>query len=461
MTPEDWHALSPLLTLFFGSMAVLLLESFSDLLAKKYAYFLTLATLLIAGAMTLYSPPSHNPLLTAWIQFEPLSQFFTLFFISIGIGVVLISPSTHGEYFFLLLSSIIGLVLIGASADFLTLFLGIETLSIPLYILCGYIKNQTLSQESAIKYFLTGALATAFLVYGIALCYGATGTTSFENLLSHYQGISTSQDTFLFLSGIVFITLALCFKAAIVPFHQWAPDVYAAAPTSVTALMAIGTKVGAFAALLRVFLVALPLFNLQWNESISWLAMITLIYANFVALKQVQLRRFFAYSGIAQAGFLLIPFASGKELTPLLFYLIVYALATLGCFSILRAMDEKPEGAKLEDLYGLFKKAPLTATFFSLCLLTLAGIPPTAGFLAKFFILKEAFQGGYHVLAITGLLTTILSIYYYSRPIAFMLSDRKGEVILSRYGALAAVSSLLIGALSIFPTPLWNYLQRL
>jgi NADH-quinone oxidoreductase subunit N len=461
MTFQDWSALSPLLILFFSSLLVLILESINPPLAKKWAYFLTLVSLLVAGAFSLYSGASTNPLLTNWIKFDALMHFFTLFFIGIGVGVVLMSPFFQGEYFFLLLSSLTGLILIGSAADFLTLFLGIEILSIPLYILCGYIKNQTLSHESAIKYFLTGALATAFLVYGIALVYGATGTTQLEGLLSHYQLISTSQDHFLFLAGIAFITLALCFKAAIVPFHQWAPDVYAGSPLSIVALMAVGTKVGAFAALIRIFILALPQFSLEWNASIAWLAAITMIYANFVALKQVRLKRFFAYSGIAQAGFLLIPFASGAILTPLLFYLVIYALATLGCFSVLRTLEHSPQEATLDDLRGLFKHSPFLAFLFSLCLLTLAGIPPTAGFLAKFFILKEAFQAGYLALGLLGLLSSVLSIYYYLRPIAYMLQESKENKPLGYYGVVALIVSFSILAISLFPTPLWNYLGEI
>jgi NADH-quinone oxidoreductase subunit N len=472
MTPEltanDLHALSPLLILFMGSLGILLMESFASAFAKKYALYATLGILLAAGISAFYAPPSANPLLTPWIRFDGLTKFFNLFFIAIGFGVTLISPRFHGEYFFLTLSSVIGLLLIGASADFLTLFLGIEALSIPLYILCGFIKKREISHESAVKYFLTGALATAFLVYGIALLYGATGTTKLDLLLNRFQGLDSTQDLSLFFGGIVFITIALLFKAAIAPFHQWAPDVYAGAPTSVTSFMAIGTKAGAFAALLGVFLVALPNFDVRWNEAISWLAILTLLYANFVALKQTQMRRFFAYSGIAQAGFLLIPFAAGTEDAKwvLLFYLVIYALATLGCFAVLSALDDRQEGVRLQDLRGLYKRSPYLCLIFSLCLLTLAGLPPTAGFLAKFLILKEAFAAGYLSLVIVGLLCSILSIYYYLRPIAIMLGDApEGKSIRSkdfwREKLTGYAVSIAIIAISLFPYPLWNYLREI
>lgn len=465
MSLRDFYALLPLLILFLGSMIVLLVESFASHFAKKYGRLLTLLILLVSGVTSLMAPASQNPLITSWIRFDPLAQFFSLFFIFIGISVVALSPRSSGEYFFLLLSSLMGLLLISSSADFLTLFLGIETLSIPLYILCGFIKKREISHESAAKYFLTGALATAFLVYGIALVYGAVGVTKFETLLPQFHSIVSSQDQALFFGGIAFISLALLFKATIVPFHQWAPDVYAGAPTAVTAFMAVATKAGAFAALILLFFIALPNFNQYWNEIISWFTLLTLLYANFVALKQTQMRRFFAYSGIAQAGFMLIPFAvsheGGKE--AVLFYLVIYCLATLGCFGVLSALDERQEGVRLQDLRGLFKRAPIYCLLFSFCLLTLAGLPPTAGFLGKFLILKEAFQEGYFALVAVALATSILSIFYYLRPIALMLSEPSKETVTFKEQALVTCS-LLAGFLffiSLFPLPLWNYLKEL
>ncbi len=463
ISTQDFAALSPFLILFVGSMLVLLYESFFSASAKKYGHFVALAVLLIGGYAAFHAPASDNPLITPWLRFDATAHFFNLLFIAIGIAVVLISPNFHGEYFFFLLASITGLLLIGSSNDFLTLFLGIEALSIPLYILCGFIKKREISHESAVKYFLTGALATAFLVYGIALVYGALGTTTFEGLLAKYQAISNTQDQTLFIGGIALITLSLLFKATIAPFHQWAPDVYAGAPTSVTAFMAVATKAGAFAAMVRVFMEALPLFDTRWNEVLSWLAILTLIYANFVALKQIQMRRFFAYSGIAQAGLMLIPLIVGTESAKetLLFYLVVYALATLGCFAVLTALDERQEGVRLQDLRGLLQRSPLLCGFFSLCLLTLAGIPPTAGFLAKFLILKEAFEAHYYVLVAVALISSILSIYYYLRPIAIMIGSHP------EYGSIKTthlpnrlvglITCILIAVLSIFPFSFWKF----
>lgn len=469
----DFLAISPLLIVLGGALFVLLLETFAEKAASKYASWLSLATLAIAIYAALYAPISESPLLTPWLRFDPLARLFTVFFLTIGLGSTLLSSSffqrfeaTQGEYFFLLLSALFGLILIGSSADFLTLFLGIETLSISLYVLCGYMKKWEFSHEAAIKYFLMGALATAFLLYGIALIYGAIGTTRFDALLPGYQALSNSSEKVLFFSGIALVTLGLAFEAAIVPFHIWAPDVYSGAPTPVTAFMAVGTKVGAFAAFVRVFMEALPQFDPLWNQGIVLLAYPTLIYANIVAIRQVQLRRFFAYSGISHAGFLLIPLAANSPdaLQALIFYLVVYSLATLGAFAVLAFLDQRNEGVMLNDLSGLFRRSPLLAVCLSLCLLTLAGIPPTAGFFAKFFIFKVAFQAGYYALVVVGLLTTILSAYYYLRIVGVMFSEvsEEGAAKFPRSWPAATVGLFSVAAiliLSCYPAPFMEVIK--
>lgn len=467
----DYAALGPLLILLTAALILLLVESFTPNAAKKISFPITTIAILIAMAASYYEPASQNPLLTPWLRFDSLARLFTLFLLIIGLGSSLLSASffqrfkaTQGEYYFLLLSSLFGLILIGSAADFLTIFLGLETLSISLYILCGYMKIWIISREASLKYFLMGAMAAAFLLYGIALIYGATGTTRLDALLGDYRAITTTQDQMLFLGGIALVTLGLAFKAAIVPFHVWAPDVYCGAPTPVTAFMAVGTKVGAFAAFVRIFLEALPQFNPLWNEAISLLAYPTLIYANAVAMRQVQLRRFFAYSGISHAGFLLIPLAAGTSdaLPALLFYLAVYSIATMGCFAVLAFLDHDSDGVMMHDLHGLFHRSPLLAGIFTLCLLTLAGIPPTAGFFAKFYIFKVAFEAGYYGLVIVGLLTAILAAYYYLRIISIMLVkapsvEKPFPTFSANIVGIITFATLII--FSCYPTPLLNLLS--
>lgn len=472
LTSHDFLALSPLLLVLFGALASLLLESINAPYAKLQSFALTLAVLAAASYATLFAPSSENPILTRWISFDSTGKTFNLFFLCVGIGTVLLaSPffrqydTSCGEFFFLLFSLLFGAMLIGTSADFLTLFLGLETLSIALYVMCGYMKQWEISHEAAMKYFLTGALAGALLLYGIALIYGAVGTTSFEGLLKHYQQIQEGSQKALFLAGIALITIGLGFKAALVPFHVWAPDVYEGTSNPVTAFMAVGTKAAAFAAFVRIFLIALPGFNPLWSELMTGLAYPTLIYANFVALRQIQLRRFFAYSGISHAGFLLIPLIVGTQeaLPALLFYLVIYALAIFGCFATLAYLDRSKEGVMMHDLHGLFNHSPLLAGMFSLCLLTLAGFPPTAGFFAKFYLFKLAFQGGYYPLVLVGILMTILSAYYYLRIISYMLTDSHGKVELLK----PTLPALIVGGValagivitSFYPAPLLHLLS--
>lgn len=426
----DFASISPFLILLGAALVLLLLESFAASFARKASFLLVITALIAAGCASYWSPGSSHFLLTPWLRFDPLARFFTLLFLAVGLGSVLLTPPfferftrERSEYYFLLLSALFGLILIGAAADFLILFLGIETLSISLYVLCCYMKKWEISQEAAIKYLLIGSVAAAFLLYGIALIYGAVGTLQLDQLLGAYRSFpSGSSQASLFSIGIALVTLGLAFKAAIVPFHFWAPDVYSGAPTPVTAFMAVGTKIGAFAAFIRVFFVALPQFEPLWNEGISFLVYPTLIYANFVAMRQFQLRRFFAYSGISHAGFALIPLVAGTPdaLIALVFYLIIYALGTLGAFAVLAFLDQQKEGVTLVDLRGLFYRAPVLALIFAFCLLTLAGIPPSVGFFAKFYLFKVAFQSGYYNLVIIGLLTAVLAAYYYVRIIAVM-----------------------------------------
>lgn len=470
----DYAALAPLWIVLGGALFLLLVEIFAEKFSKQFSFYIAVSFLFIALGAAWSAPQSSNPLLTPWLRFDSITHIFTILFIGVGIATTFLAASffqrfeaSRGEYYFLLLSAVAGLIFIGAAADFLTLFLGIETLSISLYILCCYMKTWDISREAATKYFLMGSLAAAFLLYGIALVYGAVGTTRLDALLEGYQTISTTANKALFLGGIALVTLALAFEAAIVPFQLWAPDVYDGSPTPVTAFMAVGTKLGAFAAFVRLFFDALPHFDPLWSQSLTWLIYPTLIYANYLALCQTQLRRFFAYSGISHAGFLLIPVVVGtpEALQALLFYLVIYALATLGAFAVLARLDHKVDGVMLSDLNGLFRRAPVLACVFALCLLTLAGIPPTAGFFAKFFLFKVAFQAGYYALVIVALLTTVLSAYYYLRIIGIMLSESPVEVRTPERSwpasVIGAFSFALIVVLSVYSQPLFSWLIRI
>lgn len=455
----DLSSLNPLVTLLIGALGLLLIEAFSEKLSRKYSFYFTITTLVFAFFDTYQTRISTNELITHWIVVDNISQTFTYFFLAIGLGTVLLTRSffnslliSCGEFYFLVLASLFGLILIASSADFLTLFLGLETLSLSLYVLCTYVKKWKISHEAAIKYFLIGSIGAAFLLYGIALTYGAIGDTRFSLLLTNYHLIDNSPDKFLFNAGIAFVTVGFLFKAAAVPFHIWAPDVYAGSPTPVTAFMSVATKVGAFAAFTRVFLVDLSNWNPLWNEGIAIVSVITLLFANYVAIQQKELRRFFAYSGISHSGFALIPIAAGGEegaIYALCFYLAVYSFATLGCFSVLCSLDvlknlENNNGIALNDLKGLFYRSPFLAVIFSIFLMTLGGIPPTVGFLSKFYLFKIAWSAEFYTLTVVALLTTILSAFFYLRFIAIMLRDQNEEKNIKLSPAIIVLGSFCV-----------------
>lgn len=471
LSVTDYLAMGPLLILLILSLVLLLVEAF----CKNKSILLSLVTLAgLAFALydAAYSPESPSALLTPWLKFDSISRFFSVFFLGVGFVTVLISSpffkqfeTSRGEYYFFLVASLFGLLLISYSNDFLTLFLGLETLSIALYVLCGYVKKCKVSHEAAFKYFLLGSISTSFLLFGIALVYGALGSTSFALFSTKVQTLSHANYA-LFMAGVALITMSLLFKAACVPFHVWAPDVYSGAPTPVTAFMAVGTKAGAFAALIRLFLGPDVAIDPQWHKVIALIAYPTLIYANFVAMQQTQLRRFFAYSGISHAGFLLIPLAAGgpDATSSMLFYLVIYAIATLGGFSVLAFFDDTSEGATLNDLRGIFYTSPVKACILTLSLLTLGGIPPTVGFFAKFYLLKVAFTQGYIGLVIVGLLMTILSAYYYLRIVAVMFSEKRESTPKLELSLPASVAGVLsfasIIALTLYPEPFLNILAK-
>lgn len=471
-TYNDFFSFAPLLALLIGGLLLLLHETFIPKYAKQTAFYVAIIAVFIAICIALFSSESTQPLLTSWIVFDETARFFTVFFLSVGLVSIFLAapffkefPGGESEYYFLLLMALFGLVLIGIAADFLTIFLGLETLSIALYILCGFMKKWETASESSIKYFILGSLATAFLLYGIALIYGSIGTTNLHGLSEAYQNLSQGYPQALFFGGIALITLGFAFKAAIVPFHNWAPDVYSGAPTPIVAFMAVGTKAGAFAALVRLFLIHLPNFDPYWSQIVSWMAIITMIYANTLAIKQVQLRRFFAYSSISHAGFILIPIVSGtpQALLALEYYLIVYAIATMGSFAVLASIDHHAKGSYMRDLHGLFYRSPWLTGLFTLCLLTLAGVPPTLGFFAKFYLFQAAFQAGLYSLVVTGLLTTVLAMFYYVRILSIMFSHVPEENIPNpkffwQATVVGTVAFASIIVFSIYPEPVLQLL---
>ena len=328
----------------------------------------------------------------------------------------------RGEFYPLMLFALSGMMLMGHATNLIVVFVAVELLSIPLYVLCGFARPRVDSEESALKYFLLGAFASGFLVYGIALIYGATGTVSLPELTALLAG-SMPQDSALLFAGVALLLVGLSFKVAAAPFHMWTPDVYEGAPTTVTAFMASATKAAGFAAILRIFLFGLAPLIETWQAPIAALALLSMVIGNVIALAQTNLKRMLAYSSIAHAGYVLVGVAAGGEsgATAVLFYLASYALTSLAAFAVLIALSSGDvENHSLETYAGLGRRKPLLGFAMAVAMLSLLGIPPTAGFFGKYFLITAAIGSGLTWLAIALVITSVISAGFYLRVIMTM-----------------------------------------
>ena len=369
---------------------------------------------------------------------------------------------TQTEIYPLTLFAVGGMMLFPAASDLITLFIALEVLSLPLYLMAGLSRRRRLlSQEAALKYFLLGAYSSAFFLFGSAFLYGYAGTVSLEgihNLISSGPG----NDIFL-LIGIAALSVGLLFKVGAVPFHTWTPDVYKGAPTAVTAFMAAATKVAAFGAALRIFYTALSGAVWNWRPLITAIAIVTMLVGSLIAIAQRDVKRMLAYSSIAHAGFLLTGILALNQsgITASLFYLASYGLTTLGAFALVSLVrDSAGEVTDLNRWVGLAKRSPMMATIFSLFLLSFAGIPLTAGFIGKFTIFSAAYENGNIGVVVVGVLSSAIAAFFYIRVIVMMFftdpeSDSVSVVIPSKFTItviwIAAIGTLLLG---IYPTPI-------
>jgi NADH-quinone oxidoreductase subunit N len=352
----------------------------------------------------------------------------------------------RGEYYTLMLFTTIGMMFMGAANDIIVVFVALELLSIPLYILSAFRAPELKSEESGLKYFILGAFASAFFVYGAALVYGAVGTTSIPEIFQSLQTLDTAAPggaIVLLLLGAGLMVVGLGFKVAAVPFHMWTPDVYEGAPTPITAYMSVGAKAGGFAALLRILASAMPALVLVdgatvalWQNVVWIIAAATMILGNLVAISQTNIKRMLAYSSIAHAGYILMAVAAAgtagvadAAARGALFYLLAYMFTNLGAFAVAMALErEDGSGTRIEDFVGLAKSRPLLAVMMTVFMLSLTGIPGTAGFIGKVFVFQSALDAGLVAMAVIGVLTSVISGFYYLRLVVNMyLRDGEGD----------------------------------
>jgi NADH-quinone oxidoreductase subunit N len=414
------------------------------------------------------------------------AQFFNLIFLVGAALAILMSDeflrqdrdrlTLTGEYYALILLATVGMMIMAATNDLLVFFLGLETLSLALYVLAGFARTKVFSLEAAVKYFLLGSFATGFLLYGIALIYGVARSTNLRDIAQAVEQLVTTggEMTLLLYAGIGLLLIGFAFKAALVPFHQWTPDVYEGAPTPVTGFMAVGAKAAAFAAVLRVFNVAFsqPEVARHWTAAVWVIAVLTMTVGNVAAIAQTSLKRMLAYSSIAHAGYLLIGVLSSKpdHSGSVLFYLMSYAFMNLGAFSWVALLSKRDSGdLTLEDCNGVATRYPLAAAVMALFMFSLAGIPPLAGFWAKWYVFRDGVE--YYMtkadvrllwLVIIGALNSVIAVFYYLRVVVRMYMQEPSERAAAR-GPMAfqtafasALCALAVLALGLLPGSVWE-----
>ncbi|MEO7719618.1 MAG: NADH-quinone oxidoreductase subunit N [Capsulimonas sp.] len=420
---SDFLAVSPLLTVILLGMIVLMVDLFLPRDRKGILVGISAVGLLIAAG---FSAALWGRGLTGFAGSVAADDFAVLFqiillvvaFLSIFLSerYIQIKGINYGEYYALLLFSTSGAMLMATSRELITIFVGLEVLSIALYILAGFARTEARSEESAMKYFLLGAFSSGFFLYGIALLYGGTGTTRLDSMPSE------SLQSIYSIAGMALLLVGLGFKAAIVPFHSWTPDVYEGAPTSVTAFMSAGAKAGAFAALIRVAVAFLPI-SAYFHDVLWVLAVLTMIVGNIIAVQQTNIKRMLAYSSIAHAGYILVGLIAQNQdgRAGVVFYVLSYTFMNLGAFGILILLARRgDELTQIKDLEGLSQRQPLAAALMAIFMLSLAGIPPTAGFIGKFFLFQGAIEAHEIWLACIGLLASVIGVFYYLWVIARM-----------------------------------------
>jgi NADH-quinone oxidoreductase subunit N len=460
MNLAEWGPLLPFLIVAGWATALLVADLFIS--RKGVTALLAAVGLLLALLALIAAGPGERLGFGGMVVSDPYAAFLQSLFLLTGLPAIALAHDylgrmhlERGEYYPLLLFSIGGMMLMSLAGDLIIVFVALELLSLPLYVLAGFARPKPESEESAMKYFLLGAFASGFLVYGIALVFGASGTTNLAGVADQF-----GEGGALLLVGAVLVLVGLGFKIAAVPFHMWTPDVYQGAPSAVVAFMSVGAKAGGFAALLRLFIAALPEAAQVWGPLTIALAALTMTWGNIAAIVQGNIKRMLAYSSIAHAGYILMalpaasqPAAAQGALSAALFYLFAYLFSNLGAWAVVLAVERlEGGGLQLDDYAGLARRRPGLALAMALFMLSLTGLPPTIGFVGKFLIFRAALDAGQIGLAIIGVLTSLISAYYYLRVVIVMYMrpgapETRSESWLNATVAATAVATFLFGIL--------------
>jgi NADH-quinone oxidoreductase subunit N len=459
ISASDFYYILPELVLTAGALIVLVVDVLLPRGKRANLGWLTLAML----AVTLYAltpfRATHVEVAHGLIAVDGFAFFFkVLFLVAAGITTLMsmryleVEGASPGEYYFLILCATLGMMIMAGGIDLITIFIGLETMAVSFYILTGFIKPNQRSNEAAVKYFLLGAFSLGILLYGMSLMYGLSGTTNLRTMATLLVG--QERDPRLELA-VILVVAGVGFKIAAVPFHMWAPDVYEGAPTPVTAFLSVGSKAASFAMLVRIFMEGLPSMSPDWRLLFYVLSVVTMTVGNVAAVSQSNIKRMLAYSSIAHAGYVLIGIVAGTErgVTATLIYLLIYSFMQLGAFAVIVLLRRQDViGDELKDFSGLHSRNPFAAFAMLVFMLSLGGIPPTAGFMGKFWLFSAAIDAHYYWLAFIGVLNSAISLYYYVRVVVFMYvkteiigSEPRSTPALTAVLAVAVVATLVLG----------------
>jgi NADH-quinone oxidoreductase subunit N len=430
-------AIAPMLCLVLGALAAMAAEAFRRKGEQMPIGWFGIIVLVGAGLSSAFL---WDRKLVAFdvIAADNFGLFVTLVLVAVGLLTVMFSSQVihrdglpAGEYYALVLFSIAGMMMMATATDLLVIFIALEILSLAVYVLTGIRRDNPQGTEAAFKYFLLGAFSSAFFLYGIAFTYGVSGSTRLASIGQVLSAQSMSQNPMI-LIALALLLVGFAFKISAVPFHMWTPDAYEGAPAIVTGFMSTGVKAAAFAAFARVFLSAFEPFKEQWAPVIAVIAIATMVLGTVVGVAQSSLKRMLAYSSIAHGGYLLVGLVAANQVgkAAILFYLLVYSVTNLAAFGVIAMLGAKDRpNDSLRDYAGLWQTHPALAALMTVCLLSLGGLPPTAGFIGKWYIFSAAVSAGYYTLAIIGVLTSVISVFFYLRVVVMMyMSDRDAAV---------------------------------
>ncbi len=454
ITLSDLVGIAPEIILTITAIFILSLEMFR-ISRAEVSLLISALGIITAGIVVMQGSISSGVLFGGMLRLNHYTLFFDVLYLLVGLLTLIFSQgylvkkgtTFRAEYPALIIFSIIGMMLMTRANDLVIIFLGLELLSLSLYVLVGFLRDNPLSNESGLKYLLLGAFATGFFLFGASLTYGATGTTNYNEIASAISSGSLLSHIYLSM-GIGLLLIGFSFKVALVPFHMWSPDVYQGAPTPITGFLCTAPKAAGFGALINLFITAFPEVYSDWQNLLWILAALTMTVGNISALMQSNVKRMLAFSSVSHAGYLILGVIvfNWNGISAVLFYLAVYSAMNIGVFSIISIVEGDNTGMTFRDYRGLATKHPWLAIFMAIFMVSLAGFPPTAGFIAKYGLLSTAAENGYIWLVIIAVINTLLSAYYYLRLVVNMYMKNNDETIEAKWVVL---NKVFLGSLAL------------